>query len=116
MAKKPISESNKQNTGTVIMKFFTYSLIIWLAAAIFLMILDLTHFQWKTDKTRLCGPVESQHGFQYHLTEVLSRHPIAERIVHAMACYPLQAVIAMFLVKRIVDLVNIWSMSEASLS
>ena len=55
-AAKPISQSNRENTGVVISVFQTASMLVWIAAAIGLFAFKMKHEHWLSNPKILCGP------------------------------------------------------------
>jgi hypothetical protein len=63
-AAKPISQSNRENTGVVITIFQNASMLVWMAGAIALFALNMKHEQWLSDPEKLCGPFPNQSSFE----------------------------------------------------
>ena len=56
-ADKPISQSNKENTGILIMFFLNLSILVWISVIIILLVLKFNHGDFDNDgEVRLCGP------------------------------------------------------------
>ena len=52
VAKKPVPSSNKDSTGTIITFLSTISFLIWLVIMILLMMIQVRHELWATDKEK----------------------------------------------------------------
>jgi len=59
-AKKPVSETNKENMGIVIMIFVCSSLIVWIGLMAQFFSQKLKHSPWQSDESRNCGPLENE--------------------------------------------------------
>ena len=72
-AKKPISQSNRDTTGVIIMFFLNLSMLVWLASFTIYLVIGFTHEQQLSNSDKLCGPFESMENWQQGLLDYIER-------------------------------------------
>ena len=66
-AKKPLAESNNDNTSIVIMTFYNVSLIMWIASITLIFVYNVKHEYWSSDPNKSCGPVAKGQNLSFNV-------------------------------------------------
>lgn len=60
---KPISQSNKDSTGVVIMYFMNVSFYLWIGVLLICLVQPFPHYTWVSNPDKNCGPIPSGESF-----------------------------------------------------
>lgn len=101
-AEKPISQSNKENTGILIMFFLNLSILVWISVIITLLVLKFNHGDFDNDgEVRLCGPFADNTNWQQEYIEFFEGNQILSRVIFLFQNYPFVVLMAILLLAYI---------------
>ena len=99
-AQKEIAQSNKESTGIVISGLMFASLIVWIIYLTGAYTMNIRHYPWLSDDTKLCGPFEDNTNYQKHLETAFRLSPALSWIYGEggfLMSYPVVILIVLFL-------------------
>ena len=85
---RPKKSSNASDTGFFIMIFLNLTFFIISAIIVMQMALNLTHDQWVSDQSNLCGPFASGSYGLYSIKEMINKNTVIKTIYQVDVYYP----------------------------
>lgn len=98
LAEKPLSQSNKENTGILIMFFLNLSILVWITVIITLLVLKFKHGNFTSDgEVHLCGPFKDDTNWQEEYISFFEGNQILSRVIFLFQNYPFVILMAILL-------------------